>query len=184
VQSRPLPPRVSVEEYLAGEQASQVRHEYVDGAVFAMGGASDRHNLLAGNLLTALNTRLPEACQVFMSDMKVRIRTAEQDVFYYPDVVVACDPADRERYYRERPVLIAEVLSASTERVDQFEKLFLYQRLASLQEYLLIAQDFREVRTYRRGERWRPLLVTEGELRLESLELSITLDELYRRTGL
>ena len=184
MQPRPLPPRVPVEDYLAGEQASQVRHEYVDGAVFAMGGASDRHNLLAGNLYVRLSTGLPESCQVFMSDMKVRIRTAEQDVFYYPDVVVACDPADRDRYVRERPVLVAEVLSASTERVDLFEKLFFYQRLESLEEYLVIAQDFREVRVYRRGERWRPLLATEGDLRLESVGLTLTLDELYRRTGL
>jgi Uma2 family endonuclease len=184
VQPHPLPPRVPVDDYLTGEEASQVRHEYVDGAVFAMGGASDRHNLIAGNLYVRLSTRLPEACQVFMSDMKVRVRTAEQDVFYYPDVVVACDPADRERYYRERPVLIAEVLSESTERVDQFEKLFLYQRLETLQEYLLIAQDFREVRVHRRADRWRPRLVTEGELRLESVDLALTLDELYRRTGL
>jgi len=184
VQPHPLPPGLSVADYLAGEQASQVRHEYVDGAVFAMGGASDRHNLVAGNLHTLLNTRLPERCQVFMSDMKVRIRTTEQDVFYYPDVVVSCDPTDRERYFREQPVLVAEVLSASTERVDLFEKLFLYQRLESLQEYLIIAQDFREVRVFRRTDRWRPRLLTEGELRLESVDLTLGLDELYRRTGL
>jgi Uma2 family endonuclease len=184
VQQRPLSPRLTVEDYLVGEQASQIRHEYVDGAVFAMGGASDRHNLLAGNLHTALNNRLPEHCQVFMSDMKVRVRTAEQEAFYYPDVLVSCDPSDRQRYFRERPVLVAEVLSPSTERVDLFEKLFLYQRIDCLQEYLVIAQDFREVRILRRTARWNPLLVTEGELRLEAVGLTLTVDELYRRTGL
>ena len=125
---------VTVDDYLFGEQDGQVRHEYVDGEVYAMVGASDRHGLIAGNLHTALNLALPDRCQVFISDMKVRVRTDAKDIFYYPDVLVTCDSRDRETYYREKPCLIVEILSRRTERLDRFEKLMFYRQLASLEE--------------------------------------------------
>jgi len=174
---------IEVEEYLRGEQYSDVRHEYIDGQVFAMVGASDRHGIIAGNLHTFLNRNLPDRCQVFIADMKVRLRAAEQEIFYYPDVLVSCDPADRETYYRNRPCLVAEVLSAATERVDRFEKRLAYCALPSLQEYLLITQDYRQVEIYRRAQGWGPELYTEGDIRLASLDLTLGFDELYRRVG-
>ena len=134
---------LSVDEYLAGELESQVRHEYVDGEVYAMVGASDRHGLITLNLAGLLSQRLPDRCQVFSSDMKVRIRTAERDIFYYPDVLVSCDPRDREPYYRQYPCLVVEVLSPHTARLDRFEKFMFYRQRDTLQEYLLVTGKWR-----------------------------------------
>jgi Uma2 family endonuclease len=173
---------LSPETYLEGELHSEVRHEYVDGEVYAMVGASDRHGLIAGNLHSALNLRLPDRCQVFTADMKVRIQTAEREVFYYPDVLVSCDPADREPYFRERPCLIAEVLSPQTARLDRFEKFLFYQQLDALEEYLLVSQDYRGVEVFRRADQWQRTSYTEGAIPLRSVDLAVTLDELYRRT--
>lgn len=173
---------LSVDDYLAGELESQVRHEYVDGEIYAMVGASDRHGLIAGNLHSALNQRLPDRCQVFMSDMKVRIRTAERDIFYYPDVLVSCDPSDREPYYRQHPCLIAEVLSPHTARLDRFEKFLFYQQIDALEEYLLVSQDYRQVEVFRRADQWQATRYTKGEVPLHSVDLSVTIETLYRRT--
>lgn len=173
---------LSVEDYLAGELESKVRHEYVDGEIYAMVGASDRHGLIAGNLHTALNQQLPDRCQVFMSDMKVRIRTAERNIVYYPDVLVSCDPRDREPYYRQYPCLIAEVLSPHTARLDRFEKFLFYQQLDTLEEYLLVSQDYRQVEVFRRADQWQAARYTKGEVPLQSVDLAIPVESLYRRT--
>lgn len=180
---QPLPKsnRIEVEEYLLGEQYSHIRHEYIDGQVFAMVGASDRHGMIAINLGAILSQRLPDRCQVFIADMKVRLRAAEQELFYYPDVLVSCDPADRETYFRCHPCLVAEILSPTTERVDRFEKRLAYCGLPSLHEYLLISQDYRQVEIYRRSQGWGLERYTEGEIRLASVDLALGLDELYRR---
>ena len=146
---------LSVDEYLAGELESQVRHEYVDGEVYAMVGASDRHGLVTLNLAGLLSQRLPERCQVFSSDMKVRIQTVERDIFYYPDVLVSCDPRDREPYFRQYPCLVAEVLSPHTARLDRFEKFLFYRQLDTLEEYLLVSQDYRQIEVFRRAEQWQ-----------------------------
>ena len=183
MQPERVAPFLSVEEYLEGELSSELRHEFVDGAVYAMVGASDRHGLIAGNLHSALNLRLPDRCQVFMADMKVRIQTAERDIFYYPDVLVSCDPGDRERYYRECPCLVVEVLSPQTERLDRFEKFLFYRDLDSLAEYVLVAQDYRQLEVFRRAEQWQATRYTQGSVPLRSVDLVVTLDEIYRRTG-
>jgi len=162
----------------------QSSHEYVDGEVYAMLGTSDRHGLITLNLAGALSMRLPERFQVFASDMKVRIQSAERDIFYYPDVLVSCDPGDRERYYRERPCLVIEVLSPHTKRLDRFEKSLFYRQLDSLEEYVLIAQDYRQLEVLRRAEQWQATKYTQGTVPLQSVDLSVTLDEIYRRTGL
>lgn len=174
---------ISVEDYLYGEQDGQVRHEYVDGEVYAMVGASDRHCLIAGNLFTILNTRLPEHCQAFISDMKVHIRVDEKDIFYYPDISVSCDTKDRETYYRERPCLVIEVLSPSTERLDRFEKRSFYCGLGSLEEYVLVSQDYRLVEIYRRSDNWEATHYKKGDLvAFQSVGLEVRIDQIYRRT--
>ncbi|HYN79752.1 MAG TPA: Uma2 family endonuclease, partial [Lamprocystis sp. (in: g-proteobacteria)] len=135
---------ISVEEYLQGEPASPIRHEYIAGQVFAMAGAGEAHNRIAGNLffhLRAATRGTP--CGVFINDMKVRVTT--HDAFYYPDVLLTCDPRDRESLYKEAPCLIAEVLSPSTEVIDRREKLIAYRTLEALRYYLLVAQDRRRV---------------------------------------
>jgi Uma2 family endonuclease len=141
---------ISPQEYLEREQHSDVKHEYVAGHVYAMVGASATCNLIVGNLQAALHGHLRgKSCQVFTSDIKVRVA----DTFYYPDVpdvMVACEPSDRHDYYRERPLLIMEVVSPSTEAREALEKRIAYQLAHRLKEYVLVAQDEMEVRTYRR----------------------------------
>ena len=173
---------LSVEDYLAGELASDVRHEYVDGEVYAMVAASDRHGLIAGNLHSAFNLRLPDRCQVFVSDMKVRIQTAERDVFYYPDILVSCDGRDRETYYRQYPCLVVEVLSPHTERVDRFEKSLFYRQLDTLEEYVLVSQDYRQLEVFRRADQWRCTEYIEGEVPFRSVNLEVAVADIYRRT--
>jgi Uma2 family endonuclease len=174
---------LSVEDYLAGELESKVRHEYVDGEICAMVGASDRHGLIMLNLAGLLSQRLPERCQVFSSDMKVRIRTAERNIFfYYPDVLVSRDPRDREPYYRQYPCLIAEVLSPHTARLDRFEKFLFYQQLDTLEECLLVSQDYRQVEVFRRADQWQAARYTKGEVPLQSVDLATPVESLYRRT--
>jgi Uma2 family endonuclease len=174
---------LTVEQYLEDELSSTVRHEYVDGQVYAMAGASDRHNLIAANANALLNTALPDACEVFILDMKVHIHTETDTVFYYPDVIVCCEAGDRETYYREKPCLIIEVLSSSTERQDRYEKFF-YQRIPLLQEYLLLSQDIREATLFRRARAWQPKVYHEGEIHLASVGLTVSMEALYRRVRL
>ncbi len=108
---------ISVEDYLTGELESEVRHEYFGGVVRAMAGASDRHERVSGNLFAALHAHLKGGpCQVFKDGMKLRLEVNKSDVFYYPDVMVACDPKDDHRYFRERPSLVVEVLSEDVNR--------------------------------------------------------------------
>lgn len=171
---------ISVDEYIQGELESDVRHEYMGGEVYAMVGASDRHNLIAGNLFAALRPLVRGTpCQVFMSDMKVRLRVAEEDVFYYPDIVLACDAEDRATYFRSHPCLIVEVLSEGTARVDRREKLLAYSSIESLQEYLLLSQDRQEAELHRRQDGWRAVRFTQGAVPLTCLETEIPLATIY-----
>lgn len=175
--------RLSVAEYLEAETDSPVRHEYVDGQIFAMAGASDRHNRVSINLTSKLDDKLGDGpCEVFMSDMKVWV---SESVFYYPDVVVACDGPGADEYYRKQPRLIIEVSSPSTERIDRSEKLVAYKQVKSLKEYVIISQDRVRIEVFRRarGDRWNWEVLTElsDELRLESVGLTLTLAEVYRR---
>jgi len=173
-------PRLSVEDYLAAEDGAERRHEYIDGALYAMTGASDRHGLIVGNLYALLRPLLRgTSCQLFANDMKVRLRIADQDIFYYPDLLLSCDPTDRETYYRSCPCLLVEVLSESTGRIDRREKLFAYQTIPSLQEYLLIEQDWRAVEIHRRRQGWGAEYLTDGGVRLDCLEVEVPLDVIY-----
>ena len=173
--------RISVDEYLEGEKESPIRHEYVDGHVFAMAGASDRHNLIAGTVYAQLLDLLsPGPSRAFISDMKVRV---EPSIYYYPDVVVACDPPGGDHYTRQQPVLIIEVTSPSTQRADRFEKLPAYKRIACLVECVLISQVQMFVELHRRvGGEWQTELLTrpDDQLRLQSVGLSMTLSAIYR----
>ncbi|MDX9766771.1 MAG: Uma2 family endonuclease, partial [Ectothiorhodospiraceae bacterium] len=118
-------------------------------------------------------------CQLFMSDMKLRVDAAGDTAFYYPDLLLACDPTDRETYYRSRPCLLVEVLSETTERIDRREKLYAYTAIPSLQEYLLLSQDRVEAELRRRGDGWHAERLTQGSLRLDCLNLEIPLATIY-----
>jgi Uma2 family endonuclease len=174
-------PRISVQDYLAGEKDGEMRHEYIGGEVYAMTGASDRHALIVGAFYAALRPAARQkGCQLFVNDMKVHIRQAGEDNFYYPDPLLACDPVDRAAYYREKPSLIVEVLSDGTERIDRREKLFAYTGVASLLEYVLVAQDRRQLDIYRRtGRDWAHERVQDGTFRIESLELEVPVEAVY-----
>jgi len=181
----PMPARalhISIQDYLDGEALTETRHEYLDGQVVAMGGASDRHGLIAMALGAAL---LPLArkrgCQLFMADMKVRVDYQGETYFYYPDLVLACDPNDRASpFYRANPCLIVEVTSASTARIDRREKRLAYALLPSLREYVLVDQDRACIDIHRRnGETWTHEQVTEGMFHLACLDLEVSVAEVY-----
>lgn len=172
---------LNVDDYLSGELESDIRHEYVDGEAYAMAGAGRAHNLIVTNLVARLRVKVRStSCLVFAADMKVKV--AAWNAFYYPDVVLGCDPSDDNDFYLESPCLIVEVLSPSTERIDQREKLLAYRTLASLREYVLIAQDKRHIDVYRRagsGEWHHEVLGNGDSLRLECVSASLSLDEVY-----
>lgn len=171
---------VTVEEYLAGELQTEIRHEYIDGQVYAMGGASDRHGLILNALAFALTPLARKRhCQLFSSDMKLKLSISGRPVFYYPDLLLACDPDDREPYFRSKPCLIVEVLSESTERIDRREQLLAYQTLPSLREYVLVAQDARRVEIFRRANDWLGEQIVAGEIRFDCLEAGIPIDAIY-----
>ncbi|MFT4256615.1 MAG: Uma2 family endonuclease [Pseudoxanthomonas sp.] len=174
-------PFVSIEGYLAGEMDGEQRHEYIDGQVYAMGGASDRHGLIVNAIAFALTPAARrKGCQLFTSDMKVRVDIADKTSFYYPDLLLACEPDDRETYYRRAPCLLVEVLSASTARIDRREKLLAYQTLPSLQGYLLVEQDTMRVELYRRDNGWRMEEFEQGEVMLPCLDMALPLVEIYQ----
>ena len=173
---------IGVEDYLEGEKFADVRHEFVAGQVFAMAGASEEHNLISGNLFAALHAHLRgKGCRVFTTDMKVRLYVSAADIFYYPDVIVTCDPRDTDRYFKRFPKVLIEVLSPETERTDRREKFVSYTQIETLEEYVLIAQDKTEVTTFRRAANWQPDVVNKSEqhLRLVSLNFTLPLETVY-----
>ena len=176
---------ISPEEYLIGEEDSPVRHEYIDGQVFAMAGANTPHGRIALNLATAVDTHLRDLpCETFIADMKVGI--SRSGPYYYPDVLVTCNPGDlRRNSVKRHPRLIVEVLSPHSGVMDRGCKLDDYQSLASLQEYVLVSQDRLQVECFRRGPdgEWKaPQVYTEGdEVRLESIDLTLPIERIYNR---
>ncbi len=171
--------RISQQEYLEMELASPVKHEYIAGQIYAMTGTSDAHNFISLNLASILRNHLKGTpCRVFMSDVKVKLDLA--DSFYYPDVMVSCEPAPNS-YYRERPCLVVEVLSSSTAKFDAGEKRLDYQSLPSLQEYALVSQECMDVRVWRREESgWAVTIYTDGTtIPFTSVNLAIPIEQIY-----
>jgi Uma2 family endonuclease len=138
----------SIADYLQQEQQATLRHEYVDGYLFAMAGGSKAHNQIATNVVSLIRPQIRgTSCRVYMADMKV----ATENCFYYPDVVVTCHAdQETEEFYLTQPCLIIEVLSPSTQHIDKREKLLAYQRIESLESYLIIAQDQPWIEHYQR----------------------------------
>ena len=176
--------RIPVADYLRAERTADVRHEYVDGEVFAMVGASRRHNHIGGNLYIALRAAAdPRGCAVYASDVKVRVEAA--NAFYYPDLVVTCAAGDDDPYVVHAPSIIVEILSDSTEAIDRREKRMNYQRLPSLTDLLLVAQDERRIDHYRRGPGgWDHVVHTGGAIPLESLGAALSLETVYAGSGI
>ncbi len=172
---------ISVNEYLAGEQHSEVRHEYINGQVYAMVGASKAHNSITLNMAAALRAHLQGGpCRVYMADIKVHVSTKNDERFFYPDVLVECVPLETGSLVSRQPRLIVEVLSESTERNDRADKFYAYRRLESLEEYLLVAQDVPRVEIYRRTTGWDLEIYQEEEdFTLASAELTLPVAAVY-----
>lgn len=144
---------VSVEDYLAGELVSPIKHEYLAGAVYAMSEARITHNIIATNSVVALGSRLRgPKCRPYNSDMKIRVRLLTHWRFYYPDVSVVCRSNPPDDSFQDEPAVIVEVLSRGTRRIDEGEKKDAYLSIPSLGAYLLVEQEERLVVVHRRTE--------------------------------
>src|SRR5437660_4010060 len=145
------PNLVSVEDYLAGELISPVKHEYLGGVVYAMAGAPNMHNVIASNTLVAVGSRLRgRPCRLFNSDTKIRVRLPTHVRFYYPDVSVSWRPNPQTDSFQDEPAVLFEVPSRRTRRTDEGEKKDAYLTIPSLGVYVLIEQETNAVVVYRR----------------------------------
>ena len=170
---------LSIEDYLEMEKTATVRHEYVAGEVYAMTGASRRHNRIAGNAYRRLaDAAAGGPCRVYMETVKLRV----DDVFYYPDVMVACEDEPDDPYYEDSPCLVVEVVSPSTETTDRREKLAAYKHIPGLKAYLIFDQDRARVERHFRDEEgaWRRAdMVDEGQFSVPCPETSLSLAQIY-----
>lgn len=170
----------SINEYLLLEEKAETKHELVNGEIYAMAGARENHVKITGNVFRNIANHLIESsCDVYSNDMKLM---AGFDC-YYPDVFVKCDPDDNDELVKEKPLLIVEVLSDSTENFDRGNKLQNYLKMPTLQEYVLVAQKKIEVWIYRRAEKkWELEILKEDDvLHLVSIELDIPVKDLYAK---
>jgi Uma2 family endonuclease len=174
--------RFTYDEYLRYERESGLKHEYSAGEVFAMAGGTKRHNALKSRVEFAIRKSLAEGCESFSSDQKVYIAAYEKAV--YPDILVACGALESPAFDEHaitNPLLVVEVLSASTEDYDRGEKRLAYQALSSLKEYALVAQDEPQIERYRRREDgWQYWDSREGLVELVT-GAAVDIGELYAR---
>ena len=170
---------ISPEEYLAGELVSEIKHEYIDGEVYAMTGTSLNHGRIVSNLTRLLGNHLANTpCEVFAADIKVKA----QNNFFYPDLIVDCDNKNGDAYVTESPLIIVEVLSKSTRKLDQTLKRLAYQSLPSLQEYVLVEQDFVDVEVCRRNNHWQSEHYYLGDqVYLAAVDLHVPVEAMYAR---
>jgi len=173
-----------IDDYMLWEAEQSERHEYLNGEVFAMTGARDAHNTIAGNLFATLRSSLRGSpCRIYIADMKLRVDSV--DAVFYPDVMVTCDPRDRAAeadLAKRHPTLLVEVLSESTAAYDRGLKFERYRAIEALREFLLIEQDRRHVDLFRRENDGRWVLESHGPgggFELASLGVALTLDDLY-----
>ncbi|MEC4803383.1 MAG: Uma2 family endonuclease [Jaaginema sp. PMC 1079.18] len=178
-----IPAGFSPEEYLQLEERALTRHEFRSGLVYAIAGGSANHSRIAINLLTAFNLHFRgDRCQFFSGDVKLNYA---EHFYYYPDAFVTCDARDRDDPYIKRyPKLIAEVMSPSTLEFDRGSKFEDYQRLETLQEYVLISQEIQQVEVFRwENEEWNLRVFNAGEqVVFASIELEMAIADLYRGT--
>jgi Uma2 family endonuclease len=174
---------VSVDDYLAGELVSPVKHEYLGGVVYAMAGGRNLHNTIATNTLGSLHARLRgKRCRPFNSDTKIRVRLASHVRFYYPDTSVVCRPNPPSDSFQDDPAAVFEVLSRGTRRVDEGEKKEAYLTIPSLGVYALVEQEMPAVVVFRRTHQGFVREVYEGldaVIPLPEIEIELPLSEIY-----
>ncbi len=174
-------PTLTMTDYLNGELISDVKHEFIDGDIYDMAGASANHERLSGNIYRKFGNHLEDKpCEPFGSDMKVNVASN----FFYPDVIVDCDFDESEPYFTDSPAIIVEVLSQSTSKKDRTTKRFAYLNLPSLQEYVLIEQDFVDIEVVRRKDDWGSKHYFLGDdVVFESIDLTLPVSEVYHRVN-
>ncbi len=180
---------ISIPEYLAGEEISGVKHEYLGGTVHAMAGATNRHNSIATSALLSLGTQLRgKSCQPFNSDTKIRIEFPDHTRFYYPDAMVVCDSNSGADHFQDRPVVIVEVLSDSTRRADLGEKRDAYLTISSLKALIFVEPDLVAAIVHRRkpggGFAIEEYAEINAILPLPEIEADLPLKDLYERIPL
>jgi Uma2 family endonuclease len=187
--SQQIVPYVSPEEYLRLERQSEYKSEYLNGEIFAMSGASRKHNLITGNIGSELNQQLRgKPCEAYMSDMRVKVTAT--GLYTYPDVVVVCGEPKFEDTFVDtllNPTLLVEVLSQSTERYDRIAKSSYYRTLDSLSEHLLVAQDEVRLEQYVKQTDGRWVLfeysALENVVELSSISCSLALRDVYDKVS-
>lgn len=178
--------RFTFRDYLDLEEASNVKHEYFAGEIYAMAGGTPEHAALAMAVGASLFDQLQESgCRVYSSDLRVRV--VATGLATYPDVTVICGPLEHDPESRTtvtNPTLVVEVLSPSTEDYDRGEEH--YRRIPSLRECVLVAHDRRRVEVWRRdaGGGWSQLVAESGEVDLPSIGCRLAVEALYHRAGL
>jgi Uma2 family endonuclease len=178
---QPTQDHYSITDYLNNELVSETKHEYLEGKVYAMAGASKNHQRIIVNLGSIFSGHLRNTpCDTFISDIKIRIGDL---AFFYPDIIVACEDHTDNDYYTETPIIIVEVLAKSTRRMDETTKRrLLYQTLPSLQEYVLIEQDIVDIEICRRSEGWQPEHYFMGDdITFAAIDLTVSVNEIYER---
>ncbi|MGB6485858.1 MAG: Uma2 family endonuclease [Steroidobacteraceae bacterium] len=173
----------TVEEYLALEESSDDRHEYVGGQIYAMSEPLQPHKIISGNVFASLHGHLRGTpCRPYIHSTRVHIQARGEDCFYYPDILVACGQArDKKGRFIDEHRLVMEVMSRSTERIDRREKAFTYRELPSIEEIVLISQKSTLVTLYRRTDDWAPVILAslEQALELKSIGLTLPLRQIY-----
>lgn len=174
-------PKLSEQDYLNGEQLSELKHEYINGQLYAMTGVSKNHARISSNLIANLHPVLAATpYELFAADMKVKV----EPHFFYPDVMVVCNDPNEQEYYTEVPLIIVEILSKSTRRIDKTLKRLAYQSLPSLKEYVLIEQDFVEVEVCRSAQHWQSEFYFLGdEVYFAAIDCYLPVKAIYERVN-
>ncbi|CAN5578467.1 Uma2 family endonuclease [soil metagenome] len=172
---------LAIDEYLKGEELSPIRHEYLYGKVYAMAGTSQNHNRIIRNFSNRLFNALSKSpCEVYSENIKV---SPSEEIFYYPDVIVTCEGEFKNKYVCDSPTLIVEVTSPSTAQTDRREKLFAYQKIASVHEIVIVDQELIAIELHRRlpDGKWAAYNFDESDLEfyLESVDLTLHVSEVY-----
>jgi Uma2 family endonuclease len=177
--------RLTIAEYLALERQSEIRHDYLDGEIFAMTGASWTHGLISGNIFGELRSQLKgSSCRAIQESLRVR---TPEDLFTYPDVVVVCGKPRFDDSAQDtvlNPTLVVEVLSPTTETYDRTTKARQYRSIPSLSEYVLVAQNQVRVEQWsRHGEDWlrKDLTSPEHLLEMPGIGCKLLLGDIYER---
>ncbi len=170
---------VTPQQYLTFEEGSSERHEYVDGLVYALPGESLRHNEIAGNLYSLLRSAArSRKCRVAFEGVKLWIPSVNR--YYYPDVMVLCDPRDSDDKIFQYPCFIAEVHSPSTRATDKREKLQAYRGIETLQGYLMVDHEERALEYVVRGvSGWRSQRLEAGTLEVACLDATVNVADIF-----